>query len=658
MPNIQNLNKLFVHVPGDKSYTIADVSAESVKTDNQKKIYFIEKEKTIVNNGVAYGINPSTAQSLEDLIAVVGQEKLGTGNSFDASTVIQRLQRLENLNVSTGSENYLSITNQDNHLVNPSIGIKVVPIKNNTQGLVDAVNAKSYIDQEVAKATSKVEVGTGLKLDVSANADNSSTYKVSPDFTIAYVGANTEAGTDAQIIIKSNDDASTFGFVNVSDIIGNGFLKDSDYDPATGLLTLTFNQGGDDVSYGIDLHEMLDINDMSIKNDSSVYLKVTLDGEEGEAGKTQAVFEALTQDVSTAAANATGLADAWEVKQYVDSKSTNLAVSAEGDDYVDASVDAGNNKKINVAANVGNVTVSGGTRGTWTVSDAGVASLAGETAPTMTADSSKLLDASQAVESVKVYVDAKVAAEAAEREAKIEAAIKGLDSENTSTGKNVTVNASIVDGELTTLGVTESYATVTGTRTDSTTNPVTGATFTVTSGDESKLIKASDLVTLKNYTDDKIAENAASLGITANGDSYVSVDVSANDNKHFDVSVNLSDLTIGTDGTGNSTLTGVSGKLVDANELSTKVQTFVNGRLGEEIGKLDSVVNKTDASNYVSVSTGIVDGKLADASCAVAVTYGSFTTENTPGIAKVEDVQTFVDEYDFWENYTAPAPEP
>ena len=264
MPNIQNLNKLFVRVAGS-NYTIADVSAQSLT--NPQKIYFIENEKTIVNNGVAYGINPSTAQSLEDLIAVVGQEKLGTGNSFDASTVIQRLQRLENLNVSTGSENYLSITNQDNHLGNPSIGIKVVPIEDNTQGLVDAVNAKGYIDEQVAKATSKVAVGTGLKLNVAENQDDSSTYTISPDFSLAYHAKTQD--TSAYIAIEK--DSSVFGSIPISDIIGNGVLNDTSYNPSTGILTLNCNTAdGVGKSENVDLHAMLDINDMSVAQESHV----------------------------------------------------------------------------------------------------------------------------------------------------------------------------------------------------------------------------------------------------------------------------------------------------------------------------------------------------------------------------------------------------
>jgi len=181
---------------------------------------------------------------------------------------------------------------------------------------------------------------------------DASLYTISPAIKLVYTAA--ENGQTSKIELKSNDDNSTFGTIDVSTIIGDGLIKGSAYNPSTGILTLTFNHaGGTDSTYDINLHEMLDINDMSVINDSSKYLKVTLDGTGAEDGKSQAKFETLMQDVSTASASATGLADAWEVKQYVDSKSSDLAVTAEGDDYVSASVDpAEDNKHVVVDANV------------------------------------------------------------------------------------------------------------------------------------------------------------------------------------------------------------------------------------------------------------------------------------------------------------------
>ena len=88
--------------------------------------------------------------------------------------------------------------------------------------------------------------------------------------------------------------------------------------------------------------------------------------------------------------------------------------------------------------------------------------------------------------------------------------------------------------------------------------------------------------------------------------------------------------------------------------MAGNVNSFVNTRISEEVGKLDSVINKKDSAEYVSVSTGMVDGMLSDASSAVSVQYGSFESADASlGIAKTQDVINYVDTYDFWENYSA-----
>ena len=107
MAHISELNKLFVRVPQSDA-SLGQVVTTSLT--NPKKIYFVEAKKTIVNNGVEYGIDPSTAESLTDLIAVVGQEKLGQAGSVDASTVVERLAKLEAIKVNTASDPYLNVS--------------------------------------------------------------------------------------------------------------------------------------------------------------------------------------------------------------------------------------------------------------------------------------------------------------------------------------------------------------------------------------------------------------------------------------------------------------------------------------------------------------------------------------------------------------------
>lgn len=649
MAHISELNKLFVRVPQSDA-SLGQVVTTSLT--NPKKIYFVEAKKTIVNNGVEYGIDPSTAESLTDLIAVVGQEKLGD-NGVDASTVVERLAKLEAIKVNTASDPYLNVSDGTGGNA-PEIGVKIVDINLNQQGLVDAVNAKSYIDEKVAAATTSVAVTTGLTMEKTEATANSSLYTISPSLKFEYnQGA---AGVPATITLKSVDDVSTFGTVNISDIIGNGLLNDTSYNPNTGVLSLYFATSTPDTSRVVDvsLFDLLDINDVAVDQDSQTYLTVALDGTEDEATNSQAVFTIHTLNVSDASSTSTGLVDAWDVKQYIDSQTTDVAVTAAGDtNYIDASQDTTDRKKINVAAKTATITGNAGVVSQETVSDAGVISGTAANAATLTVDETNgsLLDAGDTVTAVTTYVGGAVAIEAKNRELAIEAAIKSLDSEDSSKGTNVTVDVSLVDGKVAKVGVTEDYAEITYVpHADG--EPATMTSYTVSTNDEDKLVKASDVANLKSYTDDKIGEAVAGLAVDASGDTYI--DASVHDLKKVVVSANVGTVTITTPAGQDTVLSGEEGKLVDASVMAGNVNSFVNTRISEEVGKLDSVINKKDSAEYVSVSTGMVDGMLSDASSAVSVQYGSFESADASlGIAKTQDVINYVDTYDFWENYSA-----
>ena len=165
---------------------------------------------------------------------------------------------------------------------------------------------------------------------------------------IAYIAE--EGTTGATIALRDNSD-NVLSSINVSDIVGDGVLKGSIYHEDTNILELRFGNGkvynpADPTTYtavNVDLQKLIDINDVFIANDSSVYLHAELDA-------STVTLSTNMQDPSTADATHTGLADALKVKQYVDSKTTDLAVSASGDDYVAASVAANDKKHINVAA--------------------------------------------------------------------------------------------------------------------------------------------------------------------------------------------------------------------------------------------------------------------------------------------------------------------
>ena len=141
-------------------------------------------------------------------------------------------------------------------------------------------------------------------------------------------------------------------------------------------------------------------------------------------GNTQAVFDAKTVKVAEASDAKTGLVDAKDVKDYVDKKATDLAVKAEGDDYITAAVDPADNKKIKVSADVQLLTATAGTVGVY---NAEGAQTTAPVAGTLEGVDKSLVDGKDVAEKVKTYVDGAIAIESARADAKVLAAVKALD---------------------------------------------------------------------------------------------------------------------------------------------------------------------------------------------------------------------------------------
>lgn len=124
-----------------------------------------------------------------------------------------------------------------------------------------------------------------------------------------------EESKKARIALVDNGGAE-LSSVNIADIVGNGVITKTAYNPQTGELTITWAGGTTTV---VDLGKLLDIDDVAIESASQNYLKVELNPAAGETGS-QAVFGAKIVNVSEASNTKTGLVDAKDVKDYVDSK--------------------------------------------------------------------------------------------------------------------------------------------------------------------------------------------------------------------------------------------------------------------------------------------------------------------------------------------------
>lgn len=624
-----NLNKLFVRVPSTASATTSQIVTLSQQTGNDKKVYFVEATNEIVVKGVVYGVDPSTVEKISDLQALIGAEKI-TDPAALSQTIIGRLEKLEAIKIATASDPYLTLT-LDSSV--PTIGVKTIPIENasnGSTGLLDAAAAKGYIDAEIAKATTEVVEGKGIDITETEHADGHAIYTINSSLTLQY---NEASGNNPATITLTGANDGVFGTVNVSDIVGNGVIDHTQYYPGTGNLVLSFNTAaGTTQDVSIDLTDILDLGDLMVKADSTDYLEITQVTPDPATDENQLSFAIKTVDVSTATASATGLADAFKVKEYVDSQT---AVTAEGDDYVSATVDATTDKKhVIVDSNVTPLTASAGTVGTY---DAEGAQTADPTGGTLSGTANSLADAADIATSVKTYVDGAMAIEVARSNANTLASIKALDVDVSTKGTNVSVGVTEVDGVITAVNVTEDYANIS----------YVAATNTWTNDNSTGLVTGQDMETMKSYVDDKVADSE----ISATGDNYVNAAVDPNNVKQINVSTNVGNLNINSQTGQDSSLGGVANTLVDGEQAAGVITTFVNTRISEEVAKLDS--NTSATNTYVTTSTTMADGALTDSS--VALTFGTMdgqTANNaTSGIAKAEDVQDFVDTYDFWETY-------
>lgn len=446
-----DLTKMFVLVPSTSNATVESIKTASLSSH---KVYFMAKYNQIVAKGTVYGVDPKTGTEIVSLTEILGGTKGADGT----------------VTVDFSNLNYYA-----------------------SEGTKTIIGAIESIDTKVKDEMDKLAASKTLDENYEFTGE------------IKYVAAN--GGVPAHIALVDEDDTE-LSTIPVSNIIGNGVLKTSAYDAATGILTLTFAQAdGVDKAIQVDLKAMLDINDMSIAADSTNYLKVDL-GTASVEGETQAVFGAKIVKVAEATDAKTGLVDAKDVKDYVDGKATDLTVTAEGDDYVGASVNADVDKKhVIVATNVKDVTYTAGTHATYNT-EGGVATNA--VAATISGVANSLVDGAQAVTAIKSYVDFVVAEEALRADAKVLAAVKGLDKASaTVDGSNVHVTYKEEDGIVTIESVTEDYATVTRVATTSTSSaPATDASLTVTVGDEEKLVKAKDLKAVADYAANKVTEEA------------------------------------------------------------------------------------------------------------------------------------------------------
>lgn len=144
------------------------------------------------------------------------------------------------------------------------------------------------------------------------------TYKADNDAKRALLVKTVAYNTATKAIDFTSEDGVVHSSIKASDIIGNHIVESSSYDADTNHLTLTFAGAEAPVDVDIDLGKMLDMNDV-VSGDATHFTAEYANGK-----------LTITPVIKTVASDTVGLADAKDVKSYVDAAVSGATTDLQG----------------------------------------------------------------------------------------------------------------------------------------------------------------------------------------------------------------------------------------------------------------------------------------------------------------------------------------
>ena len=195
-------------------------------------------------------------------------------------------------------------------------------------GLSTDVQAQIANIKSILKSFDNNGHGTedSVKSAIDAVKNALDAYKAENDTKRALLVKTVAYNADTKAIDFTSENGTTVQSIKASDIIGNHVVTSSSYDAATNKLKLTFGGAEAPVDVDIDLGQMLDMNDV-ISGDAEHF--------EVSYAEKRLTIKPVT---ATVASDTVGLADAKDVKSYVDA-----AVSG-AQDTLQAAIDTINGK--------------------------------------------------------------------------------------------------------------------------------------------------------------------------------------------------------------------------------------------------------------------------------------------------------------------------
>lgn len=175
-------------------------------------------------------------------------------------------------------------------------------------GLSTNVQAQIANIKSILKSFDKDGKGTedSVKAAIDAVQKALDDYKLDNDAKRALLVKTVAYNATTKAIDFTSEDGTTVQSIKASDIIGNHVVKSSAYDADTNTLKLTFEGADAPVNVDIDLGQMLDMNDV-ISGDAEHFAV--------SYAEKKLTIKPVT---ATVASDTVGLADAKDVKTYVD----------------------------------------------------------------------------------------------------------------------------------------------------------------------------------------------------------------------------------------------------------------------------------------------------------------------------------------------------
>ena len=167
-----------------------------------------------------------------------------------------------------------------------------------------------------------------VKAAIDAVQSALDTYKADNDAKRALLVKTVAYNATTKAIDFTSEDGTTVQSINASDIIGNHVVKSSAYDADTNTLKLTFEGAAADVDVNIDFGQMLDMNDV-------------ISGDAEHFAVSYAEKKLTIRPVTaTVASDTVGLADAKDVKSYVDAAVSGATTDLQGKiDIINGKID-------------------------------------------------------------------------------------------------------------------------------------------------------------------------------------------------------------------------------------------------------------------------------------------------------------------------------